>query len=189
MIRSTWLVAVGLCMAACGSDGSPVPPGTTSVSGIAGSQMVSMKDATGIVGPVTENGGTVQEADVVLTNYVGVCSSLEENGNPANGALVGLLVASASPVGPGTYTVTANGAVQALYESQDANCIIQVSETAVSGTITYDTVNGSTIAGSVDLMFPTVDHVSGTFSAPVCNHSPNSLVMLSGKPPAACKQP
>ncbi len=192
MTRSTWFVVAALCVAACGSSSGspgPAPAGTTSVSGMAASMTVSMKDATGVVGPVTASGVTAQETDVILTNFVGACSSVQSNGNPANGQLIAIVVAAISPVGPGTYNVTANGAAQVLFESQDANCVTQVAETAQSGTVTYETVNGSMVAGKVDVTFPSMDHFSGTFEAPVCDFSPSNLAMLSGQSPMACKAP
>jgi hypothetical protein len=152
--------------------------------------MVSMQDATGIVGSITQNGATAQEADIFLTNFVGACPALEHDENPANGALLVIVVGSLSPVGPGTYTVTSGGATRVAYEAQDANCVVQVNETAQSGTVKYDSVDGSMIVGSVDVTFPGGDHFSGNFSAPLCPISLNSVVtMLSNTTPAACQHP
>jgi hypothetical protein len=148
-----------------------------------------MQDATAIVGSLTESGRTAQEADVLLTNFVGACAAAEQNGNPANAALLAIAVASISPVGPGTYPVTSSGAMRVLYEAQDANCVTQVMETAQSGTVTYDSVTGSMIVGSVDVTFPGGDHFSGNFSAPVCGISLSSFAMLGNAPPAACQHP
>ncbi len=85
--------------------------------------------------------------------------------------------------------MTANGAAQVLFESQDANCVTQVAETAQSGTVTYETVNGSMgVEGKVGVTFEKRrDHFSGTFEAPVCDFSPSNLAMLSGQSPMACK--
>jgi hypothetical protein len=151
-----------------------------------GQQMITMQDATGVIGSLTQNGRTAWEADVVLTSFVGACAAAEQNESPANAALLALAIASLSPVGPGTYAVTSSGAMRVLYVTQDANCNTQVNETATSGMIRYDSVSGSMIVGSVDVTFPGGDHFSGNFSAPVCGISLSGLTMLGN---GACEHP
>ena len=90
---------------------------------------------------------------------------------PSDAILV-LATFAASPsssVTPGTYPVTATGLTGALYGPNHAYCRSAASETAQSGTVTFTAIDGATISGSFDLTFQDGDHLTGTFSAPVCD--------------------
>jgi hypothetical protein len=190
--RCSLALVAGVSVAACGSSaGGPgmAQPGSTSVAGTVGRLTASMQDATALVGSLTVGGGSVPEADVILTNFVGTCAALEQRGNQASSATLVIAVAAQSAVGPGTYAVTATGAIRVAYQAQDANCVTTISETAQSGMVTYDMVDSSRIVGSVDATFPAGDHFSGNFTAPVCNFSLNSLVNPGSGSTAACGHP
>ena len=166
-----------LCAAACGGSSTSGGGGASGpVSGTVAGQSFSAGDATSIIGTVTENGATANEADVVVSTWTGACSSLMRNAAPANAALLAIAVAAANPVTPGTYDITSDGAVRVAYTAQDATCNQTVTEFAQSGTVTYETIDASSIVGSVDATFPGVGHIAGTFSAPQCNVSLTAIV-------------
>ena len=58
------------------------------------------------------------------------------------------------------------GAVSLLL--QDQSCNPTLHSTATQGSVTLTTASSVTVAGSFDVTFPTGDHVTGTFSGPVC---------------------
>ncbi|MGO9833327.1 MAG: hypothetical protein ACLP1X_03855 [Polyangiaceae bacterium] len=174
------LLSLIVCGAACGSSSSSSGALSLSVSGTVGGQAVALNDAASVSGPLTVSGTTVYESDVFITNVAGACTSLEDNANPANGALLGIAVAGIAAVGTGMYAVTSTGGTRVTYEAQDANCTQTVNENAVSGTVTYTTVNSSVIAGSFDATFASGDHLTGTFSAPICNANLDTILNQSG---------
>lgn len=73
------------------------------------------------------------------------------------------------------HPVTSTGGTRVTYQAQDANCTETVNEGASSGTVTYTTANSSVIAGSFDVTFPSGDHLTGTFSAPLCDANLNTI--------------
>ncbi len=166
-----------LCAAACGgSTGGGGGGASAPVNGTVAGQSFSTGDAIGLVGAITTGGSSANEADVVVSTWSGVCSSLMRNTSPASAALLVIAVASASPVTPGTYDITTSGPVRVEYAAQDASCNTTVMEAAQGGTVTYETIDASSIVGSVDATFSGGGHVAGTFSAPLCNVSLAVLV-------------
>jgi hypothetical protein len=166
-----------LCAAACGgSTGGGGAGASGPVSGTVAGQSFSSGDAAGLVGTITTGGVTANEADVMVSTWSGACSSLMRTTTPASTALLVIAVASDSPVTKGTYDITTNGAVRVEYAAVDASCNPTVTEVAQGGTVTYETIDTSSIVGSVDATFAGGGHVTGTFSAPLCNVSLAAIV-------------
>jgi hypothetical protein len=135
-------------------------------------------DATGFVET------SAHETDVVITSWKGACSALAQRASPANSAVVSIGLTGAGHRAVGTYYITVNGPVQVGYEAQDANCNPMVQEMALSGTVTYETINSSAVVGVVDAFFSAGGHLSGRFNAPACPLSLAALTAASGKPMA-----
>ncbi len=97
---------------------------------------------------------------------------LQDHGNPPGAtSLVVAVSAMGGSVATGTYGVVSQGfGATASYATQDATCNTSFSETASGGSVTLTTVSGSSVAGTFDLTFGT-DHVTGSFSAPICGYS------------------
>jgi hypothetical protein len=190
--RCAWILGAAAAVVACGSSSQQAgvaPPGSTTVAGMVGQQQtMALQDATALVGPIDVNGRTAQEADVVMTNVVGACGFLQQKGNPASLASLLIVVAGLSSIAPGVYSVSSTGSSQVQYFAQDANCVTTVSEAAVSGTISYNTITSSMIEGSVDVTFASGDHFSGNFMAPICSVSLDSIVS-AGMMTTACMHP
>ena len=69
---------------------------------------------------------------------------------------------------PGAWSPTAAGP-RAYFSADDTQCRQIVSNSDATGTITLTAIDASHVAGSFDLAFsPNGDHLTGTFSAPVC---------------------
>jgi len=122
---------------------------------------------------VGEGTMTVSFAAVVITNLAGSCAIAERNGNPPNAQSL-LLEAGVkgTSVPPGTYTIGDTTSVAlAEFTAQDATCTQTTDDKGTAGTITLTSSSSTEVSGSFDVTFDSGDHVTGTFSAPVCNAS------------------
>jgi hypothetical protein len=169
-------VVLVLCGAACssssgGSDGTSGP-----VKGNVAGNSFSAVDTVSLVGSVMVSGATGYEADVVVSTSAGTCTGLMQSTENANSALLIVAVASATPVTPGTYSISPTGMAQVRYDAVGAACSISVQEEAQSGTVVYTTIDASSIVGTIDAVFPNGDHISGAFTAPLCNQNLSVLV-------------
>ncbi len=96
--------------------------------------------------------------------------------------ILSLNLATNAPLTPGSYGITTSstatvGAV-VVYSAFNATCVDINDEQASSGTITIATVTSVEITGTFDLILnssdadggssPGTDHVTGSFSAPIC---------------------
>jgi hypothetical protein len=171
-------LACAAALVACGGSTSTLgsgSQGSSSVSGTAGGQPVTTVDEVGLSGTEVQNGITVAYAGAAITNVPGTCAVLERHGDPPSATV--LLVAvgvEGSTVPPGTYVVGAQSTqtAQATYFSQDAACKQTLNLNATSGTVTLTAASGAFVEGSFDLHFANGDHLSGTFSAPMCDVNP-----------------
>jgi hypothetical protein len=110
-----------------------------------------------------------------------VSASPPSLGKPYKSDLGGSLsFGAAVPVGPGT---SALPFAEASFWHTDASChyASAASSVAASGTVTFDVITPSRIAGSFDLYFGQ-DHVTGTFDAPVCNDPADIATQLTNVP-------
>jgi hypothetical protein len=177
--------------AACGSSTSGnVGKAAATANGTTAGRPFMAEDAAGVVGTWMTQDGLVEEVDVLIAaGFNGICGRLQQpqNVGQASDAILALATFAASPSGsvtPGTYPVTATGLTGALYGPSLAYCQSAASETAQSGTVTFTAIDGATISGSFDLTFQNGDHLTGTFSAPVCD-APLSAVSQQS-PHAVC---
>lgn len=166
---AVWVAAAAVaCSSSSGGGGS----GSASVTGTIQARAIPAQDAVGL-SSVAMNGSMVESAvGAVITNVTGACSVLQNHGNPPDAStLIVAVAADSSSVAPGTYDIVSQGfGATASYALQDQNCLTVVSENASSGTVTISSV-GSSVNGSFDLTFG-ADHITGTFSAPVCVYTP-----------------
>jgi hypothetical protein len=161
-------------MAACGGSTSTLGSGggSSSVTGTAGGTALATVDQVGLVGTEVSDGQNVAYAGVALTNVAGTCGVLQRHGDPPNAQVLTLVVGTTgTTVTPGTYTVgsTSSSTASVQYDAQDANCVQTTDETASGGTVTLAVVSGSQVEGNFDVTFPGGDHLTGTFTAPVCS--------------------
>jgi hypothetical protein len=96
---------------------------------------------------------------------------LARGGNPRSAQVLQLgasAVGSTVPLGQYVIGATPTTTAAAGFTAQDATCNPTSDEQATSGTITMTQVSTTTVAGSFDVTFANGDHLTGTFSAPVC---------------------
>jgi hypothetical protein len=186
LLRVASAFSLAGCIAACGSSSAGSGGGSTAIAATIGAQSISLQNAVGVSGSLPENGATVYETDVFVANLSGACGLLQQNANPSNGVLLSIGIGGEAPVGSGTYAVTATGNVRVSYVAQDVNCNVTVNEAAQGGTVTYDAVNSTAITGSIDVTFSSGDHVTGEFSAPICNVDLSALATQSSGSTTGC---
>src|ERR1019366_3597056 len=145
--------------------------GSASVTGTVSGNSIPTSDTIGVRGTTTDNGPLQPVAGALLTNVGNVCGILQNDGNPASSQVLDVRVVGASgDVTTGTYMLNGpggiGGAVSLLLQDQSCNPTLHSTATQGSGTLTP--ASSVTVAGSFDVTFPTGDHVTGTFSGPVC---------------------
>jgi hypothetical protein len=196
---STFVRALGiasLCVSgalACGSSsssGGGEGSGTGAVTGSFAGQSFAPVDATAVL---TKASGMAM-ASIYVSNVGSICGVLLQRSNPRSLASLQLSIQGpGTEIATGTYTINGNGAMtlvaSAAYLAQDAQCNQTVAEISINGTITVTASNATSISGSFDALFqpqlaggnlgPQMDHVTGTFSAPVCNASQGSAGTLA----------
>jgi len=124
-----------------------------------------------------EPGGTHTVAGAVIANLgasKSICSALQSNGNPPSSTLVTIAVhARGDSVPADTYPVTSMTSMGnyafVIFEAQNAQCYMTTYATATGGTVTITSASSLSVAGTFDATFPSGDHLTGSFSAPVCS--------------------
>jgi hypothetical protein len=186
-------------LAACsGSSGSSSAGGdaaeggsditSTTIDGTFAGQRVPTDASIGLYG-VGTTAGTY--AGAIITNVTSACALFMSATNPAtsgpdvpNTVQLNLKVqpltaaGNAVPIPPGTYSITGNTdyTVNAGLEATDSACMnLSITADASSGSIELVTVSASAIAGRFDLTFPSGDHLTGQFYAPVCSFDLNAF--------------
>jgi hypothetical protein len=144
------------------------------VSGTIGGDSVVATDAIALQGP--SSGLIPNSAEIILTNLSSFCAVEQGHHNPPNAQELTLSVFEyVGSLGPGTYGIGSSSSElgEATFSATDTNCNPTAASAGVglatSGTITLSSVSATEIAGSFDLTFSGGDHLTGTFSAPVCN--------------------
>ncbi len=194
--RSRVALLVGVLFAVPAACSSPSSGQTdvvtsTSVKGTYAGQAVSTAETIGLYG-VNTAAGTY--AGAIITNIVGVCDLFKSAVNPVSGPdrpnvrslnvrVVPITAAgSNSPVPAGTYSVRGdNGGkffVSVGFEATDANCANEsITSDASDGTVDLVSVSPTLVTGRFDATFPSGDHLTGQFYAPVCDFDLNALSM------------
>jgi hypothetical protein len=176
----------------CGAPGA-----STSATGTIGGVSVGSTEAIGAYGKDSVTG--VPYAGVWIWSRTGTCALVQSGmAMPPSTSVLTIELARTDgpvPIGPGAYIygadngAPANGvALFVHFVATDSTCG-QVLEDGVGGVVTLDAVCGTTVAGSFDLHLSMggdagVDHVTGTFNAPVCNFDMNNFD--PNVPPAGC---
>lgn len=106
--------------------------------------------------------------EIRLASFGGLCALEQAGQAKANGHTL-VLQLKRSSLAPGTYPVDGK-AIQMEYKVRDAACKDTKTD-ADSGSITLTAVSATEIAGTLDGKFGS-DHVSGSFSAPMCDNVP-----------------
>jgi hypothetical protein len=144
------------------------------VSGTIQEAGVPATDSVGQHYVITSDAGVSQaQVGALITNVANACSVLQRQGNPPSATSLEIVVtALGTSVATGTYTIVPQGGygATASYTTEDDDCNTTLSETATGGTVTLTTASSSSVAGTFDLTFDT-DHVTGSFSAPVCSYT------------------
>jgi hypothetical protein len=191
----TALLMLACTTVACSGSVASGNIGSSSVNGtVAGQPAAEPTDEIGLTGTQTMNGISASYAGaVVTTNVKGACGLIQQNGNPASAtALSVVVVTTGTSVAAGTYNISATGTTNpngtvmqasARYYSSDANCAPVINEAASMGTITINGAGPSVVSGSFDVTFPGGDHLTGSFSSPVCSVN---LTTLGQTSPGAC---
>jgi hypothetical protein len=168
-------IACTAALLACGG-GSSSNPAAAAVSGTLGGEPVAATDAIALQGP--SSGLAPYSAWIILTNLPGFCAVEQGHHNPPNAQELTLEVFEyVGALGPGTYGIGSSSSQlgEAAFSATDASCNPTAASAslgvglAASGTITLSSVSATEITGSFDLTFSPSNHITGTFSAPVCN--------------------
>jgi len=174
------MVSILAALPACSSSSGGGGNGTASVTGTIQGATVPAGDAVGL--DSVASGSSEAAVGAIITNVASACSVLQDHGNPPGAtALVVAVSAMGGSVATGTYSIVSQGfGATASYTTEDTTCNTSFSENASSGSVTLTTVSGSTVAGTFDVTFGS-DHLTGSFSAPICNYS------AGDGGPTACK--
>jgi hypothetical protein len=169
----------GLLLIACGSSSGTQTgtkgSGAGSISGTALGRTLQVADAIATEGTLVKGGadagvaGTSYFAGAYLASFSNICALLQQPNHPAyaNSWALYVGVEQPAPVAPGTYTLAPG--TSAHFAALDATCTPAGNEQAKTGTITFETVSATELSGSFDVTLDGGDHLTGTFSAPVCN--------------------
>jgi hypothetical protein len=180
-------VAVAACStssgnAAGGADsGSPT---STSVTGTAGGQSLGVKDTVGLYS--AGNASTVPYVGAIVTNFAASCTLFQSGGKaPPSTQLLNIEVLSfgSTAPAPGTYAygnADAGVAILVQYVATDASCSKTIDESAMTGSVTLDSVSATEVAGTFDVTFPGGDRLTGQFAGPVCNVDLSALGQMGG---------
>jgi hypothetical protein len=146
-----------------------------SVTGTALGQTLAVAGALSVIGTESEDGGMVGYAVVLLTSFTGICAYAQGPTHVGHGGFVLTisLTADTGPVTPQVYSVPARGSV--LYGADSVKCQSTGYEEAQSGSVTLDTATSAILSGTFDVTFENGDHLTGSFSGPVCDTSVTSL--------------
>ncbi len=177
-MRGLWMTAStafwgAAALVACSSSSGGGGDGSATVNGTIQGMAVPAMAAVGLSSVVMAGSMTESAVGAAITNIKGACGVLQKNGNPPDASTLFVeVVADSGSVAPGTYNIVSQGfGASAKYILEDQNCIDLLKEPASSGTVTLSSI-GSSVNGSFDLMFG-ADHLTGTFSAPICVYSPS----------------
>jgi hypothetical protein len=115
-----------------------------------------------------------------VANACALANTVLANGNAGvpNLQTMAIDIVTSSPLTSGTFDIVNSSTAQAAarYQATNAICADVSEEEAQSGTITITTVTSSQVTGSFDFTLDAIndadasggDHVTGSFSAPIC---------------------
>jgi hypothetical protein len=133
---------------------------------------VPTSSVVGINQPTTIGTATATVVGAVFTNVADACGVVQGMHNPPNVTTLTLGGLFAGTPATGTYPIGVSGAgsyAVATYSSTNGNCVKSYGESATSGTVTLTNITATEIDGSFDVTFSSGDHLTGSFSAPVCS--------------------
>lgn len=113
---------------------------------------------------------TQYEVVVGISDYAGICAL--GNDTKASSNVFAIIYQSSQPLAAGKFDLTQTNVLFAQYTQFDSTCNSPQGESASAGTVTFTRVDSCAIEGSFDLTLNT-DHVTGTFTAPVCANTPD----------------
>lgn len=164
--RCVALAAV-VAFVACGGSvasntGSPAASAT--VNGTIAGTPIQASNAVTIDEVTTTHGQTVTSRAISVTSDANACSCAPPSHLQSLVLVVGTLGTS---IATGTYSLPS---AEAWYYTADPSlkpcCSTLVH--ASSGSVTFTQVTPSVTVGSFDLLFPSGDHLTGEFTAPLC---------------------
>lgn len=136
-----------------------VVQGNASLSGSLAGTALAAKDAIEIFD------ATKAKYTFEITDYASACALGRDIRAGSN--IVSIAYANTS-LASGMYDVTKTAGLSAEFVRYDSTCKASSTETATSGTVTFDSLDECGGAGSFDLTFGS-DHVTATFRASVCS--------------------
>nr|HEX4316985.1 hypothetical protein [Kofleriaceae bacterium] len=193
MLASLRFALPCLLVAACMSN----PPG--SVDGSIKGNSYPVAAALSATVQTTSGGGFGM---VVLSSAADACSpAAAQVSHPGEKSVVVIVAANdgraiaTPPTATGTYAIpdptadpVPNAMVATVFTSNlDATCENNADDqtTAVSGTVTIDSIDGQLYSGSFDVTLDSGDHVTGSFSPGSC--SSLAAIVTGDNPPPTCK--
>jgi hypothetical protein len=167
-MRFRWgVVVLVVALVACGGSVAPdtgSPPASATVSGTIAGTPIQASNAVTIDEVTTTRGMTVTSRAISVTSNANACSCAPPSHLQSIVLVVGTL---GTTIATGTYALPS---AEAWYYTQDPSmkpcCSTLVH--ASSGSITLTQVTPTVTVGSFDLLFPAGDHLTGTFTAPLC---------------------
>ena len=135
---------------------------------------VPANDAIGTQGTTTTNGVTVTSGTIDITSIANACPCASAAGYTTVLVLTVGVLGAVLPTG--AYSFPSSGNPSGNNPVGDAHYVVNDPAhahgttllSATSGSITLSQASSSTTVGSFDIVFPTGDHLTGTFSAPTC---------------------
>ena len=147
------------------SDGGCAVAASATLSGTFLGQTLTPQDSLAFEAHTTQ-----YEVVVGVADYKGVCGL--GNDVKASSNVLAIVYEGATPLAPATIDLAQTNTMSAQYTQYDGTCQTPKGESASSGTVTFTRVDECAVTGSFDLVF-NADHVTGTFSAPVCAAAPD----------------
>lgn len=132
--------------------------GNASFTGTFGGSALDAKDAVEMFDP------TIARFTFLVTDYADACSY---GGAVHAGSSVVEITYDGNALKAGDYDLASAADIHATYTRYDASCGAATTETASSGTITFDRLDNCGGKGSLDLTFGS-DHVTASFTASLC---------------------
>ncbi len=166
------IAVVPYMLAGCGSSGGSADaggvgtgPGSASATGTIGGR--SVPDASALAILQSQPGNAC--AAILLSSDGSACGDLLARHVPGGTSNLSYLFCEVgNAVTPGTYPLGPHSQAQSGFVVQDSQCHDVVNVSASSGSVTLTSADASSLVGTFDLTFPGGDHVTGSFTAPVC---------------------
>lgn len=162
------------------TDGSSSAKGSATVTGTLGGQTLAPLDAVALKGTYDPSYPGI--VSIFFANVSGLCALYNQELNYSGGALkansfdLGFTLGdttATSVVATGMYTLTAHPDFidNVGWDSYDGACNATHGPSATAATVNLTSV-GDVYAGTYDITFTGGDHVTGTFTAPLCTIVP-----------------